>query len=425
MRRSLSLLICALLFQLFHFSAQALPPAPVVLRGHLDHAPAGDTVLLSYHKDHGFGMAKAALSLAGDFSLVVNDVPAPLMVYFICADQHTNVYLTPGDELTLTLTLDFPHFDETLRYRGRGADANNYLAQALYKFEYGPATADAPRPQDELTFATTPELMRRRADAFRQLRQAFLTAYAQAHPLPAAFRRDAAAHIDLQWALSLLMYPILHQQLAHQPTVLPATYYDFLPQLPPHTLDPFLTVRDRGTDDNTLVARCLQAYGTRLLPKGDLSTDPTQAERLYVQATAELRPVEARDLAMFMLIAGQVKTNLPGAEAAYPAFRAHNRDSSRIRDLRRMIGQQRLLGAGRAAPAFTLTDNTGKAVSIADFKGKVVYLDFWATWCGPCMAEMPASNALKQQFAGRDIVSCTSPSTSRRPSGGKCWPIPT
>ncbi len=41
------------------------------------------------------------------------------------------------------------------------------------------------------------------------------------------------------------------------------------------------------------------------------------------------------------------------------------------------------------APDFTLTDLSGKSISLADYKGKVLFLNFWATWCPPCRAEIP------------------------------------
>ncbi len=51
---------------------------------------------------------------------------------------------------------------------------------------------------------------------------------------------------------------------------------------------------------------------------------------------------------------------------------------------------------GSPAPPFRLMDLQGKSVALSDFRGQVVLLNFWATWCGPCRVEMPAMEALYQ-----------------------------
>ena len=59
-----------------------------------------------------------------------------------------------------------------------------------------------------------------------------------------------------------------------------------------------------------------------------------------------------------------------------------------------------------AAPDFTLTDQFGESHTLSDYQGKIVFLNFWATWCGPCKSEMPDIQALYEAHGGNaeDLV---------------------
>ncbi|MEQ8640410.1 MAG: TlpA disulfide reductase family protein [Alphaproteobacteria bacterium] len=58
----------------------------------------------------------------------------------------------------------------------------------------------------------------------------------------------------------------------------------------------------------------------------------------------------------------------------------------------------------RPAPDIAFLDGAGNAVRLADFKGQVVLLNFWATWCGPCRREMPSLDRLAAAVAEEDIT---------------------
>ena len=58
---------------------------------------------------------------------------------------------------------------------------------------------------------------------------------------------------------------------------------------------------------------------------------------------------------------------------------------------------------GEKAPAFRLQTRAGQTVTLAALRGKVVVLDFWATWCPPCVAKYPTLETLQHEFGGRGL----------------------
>ncbi len=71
-------------------------------------------------------------------------------------------------------------------------------------------------------------------------------------------------------------------------------------------------------------------------------------------------------------------------------------------------------GTALKAPSIALKDLTGKNVKLSDFKGKIVLLNFWATWCVPCAAEVPELVKWQEQYkdGGLQIIGITYPPTN-------------
>src|SRR5579872_2162991 len=65
---------------------------------------------------------------------------------------------------------------------------------------------------------------------------------------------------------------------------------------------------------------------------------------------------------------------------------------------------ENLVVVGDTAPDFSITADNGRPITPSDFGGKLLVLNFWATWCPPCIEELPSLNAFQQQFANRGVV---------------------
>ena len=105
-------------------------------------------------------------------------------------------------------------------------------------------------------------------------------------------------------------------------------------------------------------------------------------------------------------------SGLDGKDELVAYFHKNVSDQKLVEKFNAICKQWEGLKAGCPSPSFNAPDINGKMVSLESLKGKYVYIDVWATWCGPCRGELPYMTKLEEQYAGKDIhfvsLSCDS-----------------
>lgn len=298
------------------------------------------------------------------------------LAFYVAPNQAIKVAFTDNNAL------------KSIIYIGEGSEANNYLlqqTQQIQRFE-----ADINKMLKTATVANVQNFL---ADARKQMTRAF-EKYEGYHKFSNDFKRFARTEIDFWYAHQLMSYPEILKADAvdgAEPT-LPNNYYNFLEEI------------DTKADGSDVLLSQYYIYfineyldflgklrGNATLTKVEL------AERFLGYETALY--LRADKLAMMCR-----RGNSLAAGKDIKDFIKKCNNESFNDALRTAYNESRTLIKGNNAPEFIAYNGEGKQVKLSDFRGKIVYLDLWGTWCSPCRDQMPNSQKLIDQFAANEDV---------------------
>lgn len=331
----------------------------------------------------------------GTFRLVIDSVTEGYFK-FSHGGEYTDLYLFPGD--SLFITFDTRLFDETMRYQGRGAEKNNFLAQSILIDEkIGEFRKDI--------FSLDEKSFREKADSLKAESEKRLKVFLDSFPsVSEKFKKYERAKIIYSHSSALLNYPNWHAYITgtEKPQT-SDTYYDFLYSVPKE--DESLL----GLDEYISYLNDYLDYKTDLIYRGDTSLQKVKNAWFnvkYETAVKEFTHPDVKECVIYGLLEWEMKYGglEKENEYAYMAFIQSAKDTARINTLKKLYDAWKKLASGNPAPGFRYESIEGKMVALEDLLGKNVYIDVWATWCRPCLEQIPYLEKLQEELKGKNIV---------------------
>jgi thiol-disulfide isomerase/thioredoxin len=347
------------------------------------------------------------LNIEGELSLVGQDLKTNSNInnngkFKIIAEiSHPNYYrlktgqteillfLSPGDSINISFVNNKPI--DIIQFTG------DKVNEATYLMDYGKiynTIADT----FNLTnyYSPEPDRFLANVDNYKEL---FLKNLAQYKNLDKKFRNLEKQRINYIWAWDKNTYPKNHLVYARKKAVLPNNYFDYLKSL--------------NLNDTSLFQ--LSDYTDFLKTYVDMKyfikaqDDSAIISNKYLQTKMQFDIIEQdfsnsqiRDFLLNNMMISQIEAQAVDSIDIKKFNKLCTNDSFKAKVAEKFNKSSSIL-KGQPAPDFVLLQGN-KTVSLTDFRGKYLYIDFWATTCSPCLREMPYLSDIENEFKGKNVA---------------------
>ncbi len=365
--------IAGTLFFLFVSFSLFAKSGKLIITGNVKNQSA-NTIMISHLNNQK--LASVKLDSKGDFKITTKIEDG---YYFFKYGRNTAyVYLYPKDELKVSF--DAKNFEKTLLFEGKGSERNNYLVKK--------SEIDSQITEDLEAFYKVDEAAYlKNIENIKKTHLVLLTQYS----LEDFFKTEEVKSLEYDRLLSIQNYKSSYKFYLGE---------DIFP-----TENFYKPIKDVKLDNvNDYQKQPYYRYLVNSVWSKRIEAEPNIEGMLSV-----LREVKFKDLAISLIngfyskissnkerakdyldLIKRVTTHKPFIEAAEKQYEE--------------VLKSRGLDQGDISPKFSYENVDGEIVSLSDLKGKHVYIDVWATWCSPCIKQIPYLKALEKRYHDKEII---------------------
>lgn len=297
--------------------------------------------------------------------------------------ERTGIYLEKGQNLDVTVNAT--EFDESLKYSGDLGNSNNLLA-AKYLWEENNVNFKELFSLDEDAFLKKLDHVQKAMDSLYGLHQMKNSKFDKMFQEENRYSRASAIE----------NYKDAHRYFSGvEDYQVGSNFYDSLKDV---------NFKDTLAFRNSLTYQgLLDAHFNRIVNEETYESGDDNHSILFLKEVDRSLP---DGYAKDKLMIGHLKYWLKPDESldeAYNIYKNSNPNPENLADLTQRYNQLKGLTAGNASPTFEYENFKGGTTSLSDLKGKYAYIDVWATWCGPCIREIPSLKEVEKDYAGKNI----------------------